>query len=164
MDLHVFIFFTQPDQCIPYLWRERDASLEKWKDMERKEIKMDGYSVPMGNDLTCLECGRTVTNYGRSDKKFCCPECKNRYHNRNAGLHRNIRSRALRALDRNWSILDALLKKGKTCIQLAELLDAGFNIGYVTSVVKSRGQVEYYCFDIRYRRSVGRVFGIRREV
>ena len=40
---------------------------------------------------TCLECGAIF--YGRSNRKFCCDACKNKYHNRH---FQDIRNRKLR--------------------------------------------------------------------
>ena len=57
----------------------------------------------------CLECGDEI-RYGRKDKKFCSNTCKNRYHNEIQHYSRSSRLRILGAFDRNYSILEKLLR------------------------------------------------------
>lgn len=97
----------------------------------------------------CLECGDRI-EYGRQDKKFCCDTCKNRWNNRKARRSRTARMKVLSALDRNYRILDRLLKTDCTSISVAELRQMGFNFDYVTSYHKVRRHDEFACFDILF--------------
>ena len=97
----------------------------------------------------CLECGEEI-GYGRDDKKFCCPQCKNTYHNKMARQTRAVKAKVQNVLDKNYSILERLLKHGITALSLAELKDYGFNISYFTSYSKNRRHDEFSCFDIRF--------------
>ena len=84
----------------------------------------------------CLECG-DVLPYGRSDMKFCCSSCKNRYHYARVGHLKGVRLRTIGALDRNHEILDALLKRGVTSINIPDLGQMGYRFDCVTSSVRS---------------------------
>ena len=48
----------------------------------------------------CLECGDKI-RYGRSDKKFCCEDCKTRHYNNLAKGSRAYRRRVISRLARN---------------------------------------------------------------
>lgn len=109
----------------------------------------------------CLECG-DVLPYGRSDMKFCCSSCKNRYHYARVGHLKGVRLRTIGALDRNHEILDALLKRGVTSINIPDLGQMGYRFDCVTSYHKVRNHDEYRCFDIKYFLSPSRVFDLSR--
>lgn len=97
----------------------------------------------------CLECGEEI-DYGRGNKKFCCPRCKNSYHNKRVQHARAVKARVQNTLEKNYSILDRLLKNGVTSLSLTELKDYGFNMDYFTSYSKIRRHDEFSCFDIRF--------------
>lgn len=109
----------------------------------------------------CLECG-DVLPYGRSDMKFCCSSCKNRYHYARVGHLKGVRLRTIGALDRNHEILGTLLKRGVTSISIPDLGQMGYRFDCVTSYHKVRNHDEYRCFDIKYFLSPSRVFGLSR--
>ena len=109
----------------------------------------------------CLECGDEL-GYGRPDRKFCSRQCKNRYHNRNTHSRRNFQLRVLNAVNRNYGILERLLKAGVKTIDNGDLSQLGFNPSYVTSYHRVRGHNEFRCFDIKYFASDSRIFGIER--
>ena len=120
-----------------------------------------GYDFIEEERGACLECGEII-RYGRSDRKFCCEKCKNKFNNRKT---RNVRSMKLRiwnSLEKNHSILDNLLKMGIDTIHLPDLSALGFNIDYSTSYHKVGSRKEFRCFDILYYMSDSRIFGIRR--
>ena len=56
----------------------------------------------------CMECGEPLGEYGRSDRKFCSPHCKDGYNNRKRHYLRGVRMRVETALSRNHSILERL--------------------------------------------------------
>ncbi len=109
----------------------------------------------------CLECG-DVLPYGRSDKKFCCQSCKDRYHYVNGGRLKGLRMRTIRRIDRNHEILEKLLEKGVVSINIPDLVAMGYRLDCVTSYNKVRGHNEYRCYDIKYFMSQSRMFCLSR--
>ena len=59
----------------------------------------------------CLECGDQI-RYGRTDKKFCCDECKNRHYNNLAKGSRTFRRKVLSMLSGNYDVLNEILRSG----------------------------------------------------
>ena len=116
----------------------------------RKE--QSGKSLEEQNRLTvavCLECGDEI-RYGRSDKKFCCDACKNRYHNRQAHDSRQFRQMVHSILDRNYLILDSLRRTTLKNIPLSDLVKMGFRKEFFTSYRKSSRCEIFMCYDIKY--------------
>lgn len=109
----------------------------------------------------CLECGDEI-RYGRPDRKFCCEACKNRYNNRKARTSRNTRLRVMNALDRNYRLLDHLLKLGMDSFDLVELRHMGFEPAYVTSYRRLRCHDEFCCFDIRFIMTATKICSLSR--
>ncbi len=107
----------------------------------------------------CLECGREIPS-GRKDKKFCSVSCKSRYHYR-AGF-KPYRMKVLRAIDRNHRILDQLLAAGVTSVDLPDLAQMGYRLGYVTAYNRVRNRNECRCYDIKFYITESRIFGITR--
>ena len=107
----------------------------------------------------CLECGDRI-RYGRTDKKFCCDECKAKHYNRQAKDGRAFRRKVLRQLDRNYSILDSLLCSGMNAADITDLISMGFSPGFVTSCKRMRSRMEYTCFDIKYVMTPSRLSSI----
>ena len=107
----------------------------------------------------CLECGDRI-RYGRSDKKFCCDECKTRHYNRQAKGSRAFRRKVLRQLDRNYEILEALVRSGVTAADMTDLMSMGFLPALATSFKRTRTRMEYACFDIKYIMTPSRLSSI----
>ena len=117
------------------------------------------------NFATCLECGAPLyLEEGRSDRKFCSLSCKNRWHNRNSEPFQEFRSKILRRLDRNHSILCSLVRTGKSALGLTEAMVMGFSPTIYTSSIKKGKHVEYTCFDIRYRISENRLWAVEKII
>lgn len=99
----------------------------------------------------CLNCGDAVK--GRSDKKFCCNDCRTAYNNklnRDANLFMNNINRILR---KNRRILEGFNPKGKSKVTREKLLTAGFNFGYFTNeYVTKSGNVYRFIYDQGYIR------------
>lgn len=124
--------------------------------MEKYEI------INPGEHGACLECGHPLT--GRTDKKFCSGDCKNRYHNRERNVLRSFRNKTMDKLELNYRILGWALATGSTSIPLQVLDDMGFSPECVTFHGDGeKGHTEYGCFDIRYYQSSSKIFNIRRE-
>lgn len=109
----------------------------------------------------CLECGDEIV-YGRKGRKFCSEECKNTYHNRKHHHSRTVRLRILGILDRNYSVLEKLLRLDIRSVSLGDLALMGYNKEFVTSYHKVGSHDEYSVFDIKYCCSSSRVFHIER--
>lgn len=107
----------------------------------------------------CLECGDKI-KYGRTDKKFCCVECKNRHHNRQARGSRAFKRKILSQLDRNYGILDSLLYAGVDAVEITDLLAMGFVPDIVTSIRRLRNRWECGCFDIKYIMTPARLYSM----
>lgn len=107
----------------------------------------------------CLECGDEI-GYGRPDRKFCCPTCKNKYNNRRSQGSRLMKLKVINALNHNHEILSRLLKAGMTEIYILDAKRLGFSFEYVTSFRKVRSYAEFCCFDIKYRLTPTRLTSI----
>lgn len=121
---------------------------------------MDYSDTTHGRTL-CLECGDEII-YGRKGKKFCSEECKNAFHNRKHHYSRTVRLRILGILERNYAVLEKLLRLDIRSISLGDLAQMGYNKEFVTSYHKVGGHDEYRIFDIKYCCSSSRVFHIER--
>ena len=100
-----------------------------------------GYKINEDRHRHCLECGNEI-GYGRPDRKFCSPNCKNRYNNRKVRNYRNMKLRVQNALDKNHEILRQLVRLGVGSVSLSELSVLGFNLSYSTSHTKAGGHDE----------------------
>lgn len=119
-------------------------------------------SYEEGNEgKRCLECGDELP-YGRKDKKFCSPSCKNKWHYHSRPWVDALKLRTRSVLDKNYSILEALLESGVTSIDIPDLAQMGYNFDCVTSYHKVRNRDEYRCYDIKYCMSASRVFKLGR--
>ena len=107
----------------------------------------------------CLECGDSIS-YGRKDKKFCCDECKNKHHNSLAKMSKNTKRKVLALLEKNYSILDHLIREGVTALWISDAVAMGFSPGYTTSHRKTGRRELYYCFDISYVMTPNRLSSI----
>ena len=97
----------------------------------------------------CLECGDEIV-YGRSDKKFCSDECRNRHHNHHHRACRQYKRMVTTILDRNYDILDELVRSGIDAIWVADAIAVGYNPAYVTSYRKHGKRSMCHCYDICY--------------
>lgn len=99
----------------------------------------------------CLQCHDPVK--GRSDKKFCCNDCRTQYNNevnRNANL---FVSKINRILKRNRRILAEMTPNGKSKTTREKLLTAGFNFNYFTNEYNTKGGNTYrFCYEYGYIR------------
>ena len=119
------------------------------------------YGKTEKNARLCLECGDAI-EYGRVSRKFCCDECRNRYHYKLGRNYRSSRMRVSRALERNHDVLDRLLEMSVVSISLEELSKLGFDPLYTTACQKAGPHMEYRCYDIKYYKSDRRIFCLER--
>ena len=111
-------------------------------------------------ESSCLNCGGPV--YGRTDRKYCSVECKNRYNYVRRSSMLRIKNRTLSSIAKNYLILSGMLEKGLKSAYVADLIEEGFKPGCVTGVRKDRHHsLELRCYDISYLLSDTRVYQIR---
>ena len=97
----------------------------------------------------CLECGDKIS-YGRTDKKFCCDECKNRHHYHKSRSGRHVKRKTMSVLENNYEILEEIVKNDVDTVLLSDVLVMGFNPAYLTSITRGKHHDVYACFDITY--------------
>ena len=68
---------------------------------------------------------------GRSDKKFCCDQCRNTYNNNKYADFSNQTRNINRILKSNRKILSDFFAKGVTKLNKERLLKAGYNFDYL---------------------------------
>lgn len=107
----------------------------------------------------CLECGDEI-RYGRTDKKFCCDDCRNRYNNNLAKVRMTFRRKVMAMLTRNYDVLNEVLRSGATSVDLMDAVTMGFVPGIMTSFRKNGRHDEFCCFDIRYIMTRTRIYSI----
>ena len=107
----------------------------------------------------CLECGDKIT-YGRTDKKFCSDDCRNRHFNNKLKEGRAYRRKVLTLLQKNYDLLDELIKSGIESADFADLVTLGFTPDAVTFYHRSRRHDDFACFDIKYKMSESRIYSI----
>lgn len=108
-------------------------------------------------EQVCKRCGAAL--HGRTDKVFCCDECRNDWHNE----RRRVREKELRKVNRilacNWRILSRKVHSGKRMVRREELAAENFNFGVYTQMRRKFPGVRIYsCYNLSYRISMtGRV-------
>ena len=125
----------------------------------KSSVGMDYPKKTTRNTPRCLECGDKIS-YGRTDKKFCCEECKNRHHNHKSRAERIIRRRTMSVLEKNYEILEGFAKAGTDTVMLSDALILGFNPVYVTSFSRVNHRDVYGCFDITYTMTASKLCSI----
>ena len=128
-----------------------------------KSERVMEYKVEEIEDLSrCLQCGSVIDYGGRPDRKFCCAGCKNRYHNyRRVRRHDSTQRSVVGKLDKNYEILEKLIRLGLKSMDRITMNYMGFYPDYATSITKIGRKNVYTCFDIRYEITPTRVKSIR---
>lgn len=97
----------------------------------------------------CLHCHEPF--YGRSDKKFCCDQCRSTYNNQRNTQNNAMSRRIISILRRNRRILKNLNPKGRAKVHRLQLIEEGFNFYYLTNIYHTqKGKTYYFCFDQGY--------------
>jgi len=105
----------------------------------------------------CLQCGKEIV-YGRVDRKFCCADCKNQYHNRRRyPLREELESAVLRRIDLNHAILQRLHNMGVDTIDLITLAQLGFDAQFITSYRRVGRHDVFAIFDLQYEMTPSRI-------
>lgn len=124
------------------------------------DTRMD-YKKPHLEPLECLECGKEIL-YGRTDKKFCSEDCKNKYHNNKHKYSRNVHNKVLNGIERNYDILNRLHRSHIASIDIGDLLALGFRLDYSTGYRRANRHDEYRCFEFKYYITRNRLFGLQK--
>ena len=97
----------------------------------------------------CLECGDEFK--GRTDKKFCSPQCRSSYNNKLNSDATNFVRNINNILRKNRRILAELNPKGKSKVHRDQLLERGFKFSYFTNQYHTQSGNEYhFCYDQGY--------------
>ena len=107
----------------------------------------------------CLHCGEKI-RYGRTDKRFCCEDCRVEHHNEQMKQSRAFRRRVLSQLSSNYNLLSMVLQTGADSILLTDIFAMGFVPGIVTSYSRAGKHDEFGCFDIKYRMTATKLYSI----
>jgi hypothetical protein len=98
----------------------------------------------------CRECGEKL--HGRADQKYCNDQCRNTYHNRLNGTDNTQMMQIMRILRKNRKILKKLATEEVSYTNKTELLNRGFDFGYLTHMSYGPDEVMcYFCFDFAYK-------------
>ena len=100
----------------------------------------------------CLQCGSEIPLTGRPDRKFCCKDCKNQYHNRQRRYppREELERAVLHVLNTNHAILDRLYKMGVRAIDIATLSQLGYDARFVTSYFRLGRRNIFTLFDLQF--------------
>ncbi len=109
------------------------------------------YTLEFFNIKTyCLQCGREI-RYGRADRKFCCADCKNRYHNRRRYPFKgDVQIAVLQKIELNYDVLDRLYKMGVFTIDVMALSQMGFDNRFVTTFRRLGRRNVFTIFDYQF--------------
>ena len=105
--------------------------------------------MEQSNEKACMECGDSFR--GRSDKKFCCDQCRNTYNNRctqeSNGFIRGINH----ILRKNRKILEELIPGDVVKVNKRKLYERGFNFEFTTSTITAKdGRMYSFCYEFGY--------------
>lgn len=98
---------------------------------------------------SCLNCDQPL--YGRSDKKFCSPQCRYEFNNYVKKFNNTEKKIIEMTLLQNYDILDRLLSINRKSASRDELRALGFDIDYCTFTTVRTTHRVYRCFNIEYR-------------
>jgi hypothetical protein len=75
-------------------------------------------------------------------------------------MGKRAKRRILAVLDKNYEILDALVRSDMESAWLSDLMAMGFNPGYSTFYRKTGRRDYFHCFDISYVMTPNRLYSI----
>ena len=108
--------------------------------------------------LECAHCGKKL--HGRSDKRFCNDDCRNRFNRyqrqqARGADHPNL-PQILKLIKANYEILKKSGPKEENTHTFGEhggITSTGINPKFYTSTVRMNDQTWYCCFDYCWRES-----------
>ena len=100
----------------------------------------------------CQICSKEFQ--GRSDKKFCSTECKNKFNNELRNPDNDVIARVDKLLHRNHHILSTLMaeaKEKKVHFSKITLIRAGFDFTHFTGTyLNNQGKIYHYIYDFAW--------------
>ncbi len=100
----------------------------------------------MSSKKFCLTCNLELK--GRTDKKFCNPQCKSAYHYEKAREENNFFFEVDHQLKKNRKLLKYFNKAGKATVRAQRLVDQGFNSNFFTHFWKNtKGDVYLFVYE-----------------
>jgi len=111
----------------------------------------------------CLHCGKPIRK-GRSDKKFCDADCKDAFNNTLKQAEGKEINTIIGYLKKNRRALKKLFKASKpdATFTREEMIRAGFEFGFLTHVVVTKGKANeiIFCFDYGYRETSKHIYQV----
>jgi hypothetical protein len=94
----------------------------------------------------CVSCG--VLIHGRIDKRFCSDYCRNKFHNGLKSHESQFIRKVNYILRKNRRILIEFKRNEEKRLTKLNLIRAGFDFNFITSVKKDkRGKICYFCYE-----------------
>lgn len=97
----------------------------------------------------CPVCGKNIV--GRSDKKFCSPSCKNKFHHPSQYVKGETIKTVNQFLFQNYKILESIFKdetKNKLMVPRILLDKMGFHFNYCTGCYfNNKNKLYHYIYD-----------------
>ena len=104
-------------------------------------------------EKTCLNCGQQFTA-NRLDQKYCSGDCRMQFNNHATRAKRNSQADIVAPINFVlWKNREVLAQfAGRETVKLDELLQAGFQPGFIThfAIDKKSGRNELFCYDRSY--------------
>ncbi len=101
------------------------------------------------NSVKCVYCSRLVK--GRSDKRFCSPECKSAYHNQQTNPQEEFIKFINRQLRKNRSALKKACPWGKATVRKDFLKQMGMDFKHITHTWRTEhNNLYFFCYDYGY--------------
>lgn len=98
---------------------------------------------------TCRECGDKLV--GRSDKKFCCDQCRSAYFNKQNADNNFYMRHINRILRKNRRILQELFRLEMTLVTPAFLRHKGFSFDHFTHEFTLAAENKHrFCYEYGY--------------
>ena len=100
----------------------------------------------MSSKRFCLTCNSELK--GRTDKKFCNPQCKSAYHYEKTREENNFFFEVDQQLKKNRKLLKNFNKAGKATIRSQTLINQGFDPNFFTHYWKNaKGDVYLFVYE-----------------
>lgn len=97
----------------------------------------------------CLYCQEEFE--GRSDKRFCCDQCRNAYNNQNKKIHEQFILDINKILRKNRMVLHQLNPIGRSTIRKEYMLKLGFDFQFYTHTYTTKNNNTYrFCYEYGY--------------
>lgn len=144
--------------CIKIISEKKNLPLRYCRGFRFKAY-LPEKTMEKDSQVQCLMCGAEI--HGRSDRKFCSQNCKNRYHNGEVRATRLSRLRVTSRLDKNYSILKHMLSLGVTQLSRAQASQMGFSPDFFTSCFHDGPEPMCCVYDVSFRLGPSMIYDIK---